>query len=502
MHTSTAALRERNRALMHPRNRYKERPPDFAALARTDEAFAKLLQPASSGGGGIAQLDWSTPQAALELCRVLLWHDFGVRWEMPPDRLSPTVPSRLNYLLWLEDLLAPQSGDAVLGVDIGTGASCIYPLLGRAQLGWRFLATDIDPASVAAARHNVALNGWEAQVEVREVGVPPDAQPRGAAPLLCGVLREGERAAFCMCNPPFYDEAEAEARPGPAPRHAPCAGSRGEQFTPGGEVGFVLRLVRESQQLGAQVGWYTSLLGRKASLRPVLRALRKARAPRVRTAELAQGVTLRWVVAWSFASAAGDAAAAGAGGRASERRVKTFAAPAVSEAEVRARIRSFLGEGWAPEEDGRGAAATEAEAAIAAIEAGASAAEGTSAEGEAAEAEAADEAAHTETVECLARGRLACTHATGGAAGGESGGEADGFVFEVRLVRSPSLDERGDDEAVGDGELSVQVHLCEGHGAAAASFWAWAERMRNDVVRDTRKWRRLAARTRTRGAEA
>ena len=39
-----------------------------------------------------------------------------------------------------------------LAVDIGTGASCIYPLLGRAQLGWRFLATDIDPASVAAAR--------------------------------------------------------------------------------------------------------------------------------------------------------------------------------------------------------------------------------------------------------------------------------------------------------------------------------------------------------------
>ena len=61
MHTSTAALRERNRALMYPRNRYKERPPDFAALARTDEAFAKLLQPASSGGGGISQLDWSTP---------------------------------------------------------------------------------------------------------------------------------------------------------------------------------------------------------------------------------------------------------------------------------------------------------------------------------------------------------------------------------------------------------------------------------------------------------
>ena len=39
MHTSSAALRERNRLLMHPRNRYKERPPDFAALNRYGWAY-------------------------------------------------------------------------------------------------------------------------------------------------------------------------------------------------------------------------------------------------------------------------------------------------------------------------------------------------------------------------------------------------------------------------------------------------------------------------------
>ena len=186
MHTSTPALRARNAALMHPRNRYKDRPPDFVALARADAAFARLLLP-----GG--QLDWSSPQATTELCRVLLLHDFGVRWELPPDRLCPTVPSRLNYLLWLEDLLALPSavggrgagaseeasgGDtaapAPLGVDIGTGASCIYPLLGVAQLGWRFIATEIDPVSVGAARRNVSLNGWEESIDVRAVPAPEE----------------------------------------------------------------------------------------------------------------------------------------------------------------------------------------------------------------------------------------------------------------------------------------------------------------------------------------
>ena len=107
-----------------------------------------------------------------------------------------------------------------------------------------------------------------------------------------------------------------------------------------------------------------------------------------------------------------------------------------------------------------------------------------------------------ESVESLARGRLPCTStAAGGGSGaggaGEGGAGGDSFVFEVRLVRSPPhTDATGGaaDAAGGGSELSVQVHLCEGHGAAAASFWAWAERLRNDVIRDTRKWRRLAAR--------
>jgi 23S rRNA A1618 N6-methylase RlmF len=33
---------------------------------------------------------------------------------------------------------------AVRGIDVGTGASAIYPLLGTSVYGWAFLATDID----------------------------------------------------------------------------------------------------------------------------------------------------------------------------------------------------------------------------------------------------------------------------------------------------------------------------------------------------------------------
>ena len=43
---------------------------------------------------------------------------------LPEDRLVPMVPQRLNYIHWLEDLLAEEGGkvpqgDGVCGVDIG-----------------------------------------------------------------------------------------------------------------------------------------------------------------------------------------------------------------------------------------------------------------------------------------------------------------------------------------------------------------------------------------------
>ena len=46
----------------------------------------------------------------------------------------------------------------------GTGASCIFPLLGAASYGWNFVATEIDPESVASARSNVDANQLQGKV--------------------------------------------------------------------------------------------------------------------------------------------------------------------------------------------------------------------------------------------------------------------------------------------------------------------------------------------------
>lgn len=72
---------------------------------------------------------------------------YFARW-IPDGQLCPTVPNRSNYIHWIEDLLASDiivrnnnSKENVRGFDIGTGANCIYPLLGASLLGWSFVGS-------------------------------------------------------------------------------------------------------------------------------------------------------------------------------------------------------------------------------------------------------------------------------------------------------------------------------------------------------------------------
>lgn len=57
---------------------------------------------------------------------------------------------------------------------------------------------------------------------------------------------------------------------------------------PGGELAFVRRMIADSQQLRGRVHWYTSMLGKKASLKRLRTELMDAGATALRTTEFAQ----------------------------------------------------------------------------------------------------------------------------------------------------------------------------------------------------------------------
>ena len=60
------------------------------------------------------------------LSEALLLADFGLSVHLPLNRLIPAVPQRLNYILWLEDLLSDDKKDSVTGIDVG---ECYYLMI-------------------------------------------------------------------------------------------------------------------------------------------------------------------------------------------------------------------------------------------------------------------------------------------------------------------------------------------------------------------------------------
>lgn len=180
----------------------------------------------------------------------------------------------------------------VRGIDVGTGANCIYALLGATMNKWKFVATEIDSESYECAKENVARNHLEAMISVKRTH---------SNKLLVEPLQDEppeRKFHFVMCNPPFFDNMdEADTNP-----DASCMGSANEMVFPGGEVAFIGRMIEESVELQTRVLWFTSMIGRKSSLRKLLALLREKQVQSTRTTEFFQGRTKRWGIAWTFSA--------------------------------------------------------------------------------------------------------------------------------------------------------------------------------------------------------
>mmetsp|Transcript_39630 Transcript_39630/g.64246 ORF Transcript_39630/g.64246 Transcript_39630/m.64246 type:complete len:361 (+) Transcript_39630:268-1350(+) len=182
-----------------------------------------------------------------------------------------------------------RTGAAVQGVDIGAGYSCIYPLLGTKIAGWSFLGTDIDPLALEYAASIIERNKLQDKIQLR-------LAKEGS--VLDGVLSPDESFDFCMCNPPFFETLDDTGLNPVKDFHQ--AGSANELVTDGGEVAFVSRIIEDSLILRHQIRWYTSMLGRKVSLKPLKEKLHSYGITNIRLTEFIQGRTTRWGIAWSF----------------------------------------------------------------------------------------------------------------------------------------------------------------------------------------------------------
>ena len=176
---------------MHPRNPYKLNPPDFKKLAERYPDFKKHVHFSKAGKPFV---NFRIPEVVRSLAICLFDKDYNLQIQLPSDRLAPTLPSRINYILWVEDLLNCLSNveSNITILDVGCGSSCVYPLLGcRINPSWTFIATEIDERNISFAKKNVENNELSEKITIKQ------ADKNAALLENCGF-------DICMCNPPFF----------------------------------------------------------------------------------------------------------------------------------------------------------------------------------------------------------------------------------------------------------------------------------------------------------
>lgn len=279
---------------MHPRNIYKT-PPNFKKLAMQYPEFRQFVHQDLTG---TITLDFRDLKSLRALSCILLKEDFGLDVEIPLNKLIPTIPLRLNYILWIEDLLAliGKTSNDIIGLDIGTGASCIYPLLAAKKNMWRMIATEMESDSFDCAKMNVEKNNLTDLIKLIQVNKDQFIES----------VISNEKLDFCMCNPPFFASTQ-ELHPffksrtanRPHPKNAFCAATN-EVVSKGGEVEFISHIIEESQRLRDQITIYTTMVGHKSSLPPLKSKLRELKVSSFKETEFCQGNTTRWGLAWTY----------------------------------------------------------------------------------------------------------------------------------------------------------------------------------------------------------
>lgn len=301
----------KQKAELHARNLHRNRY-DFPQLIEHCPELSSFVSPNKYGD---LSIDFSNPEAVKILNKALLKYFYHVEhWDIPDGFLCPPIPGRADYIHYLADLLSERNdhkipkGKAVQVLDIGVGANCIYPIIGHCSYGWRFVGTDINPASVNSAQLIIKANpNLSKAIDIRLQKTPKS--------IFKGMIKSTDRFDLTLCNPPFHSsqqEANATAMKklrnlGKQEKGAKLVlnfgGQKNELWCDGGEARFVCQMVEESVTFAQQCFWFSTLVSKKTTLPALLDALRRAGAIEVKTIDMAQGQKESRFVAWTFLDA-------------------------------------------------------------------------------------------------------------------------------------------------------------------------------------------------------
>jgi 23S rRNA (adenine1618-N6)-methyltransferase len=280
---------------MHPKNKHKD-GYDFNLLvsscpelkSRIIEKFGKLT------------IDFSDPLSVKLLNKALLKAHYQIHdWDIPEGFLCPPIPGRMDYLYHLADLMG--EGRSCKGLDIGTGSSCIYPILGVREFDWTFIASDIDERALESSSMIIERNpSLKKNIELRH---QKDSQF-----IFKNILNKNETIDFSLCNPPFHSSA-SEARASATRKiknlklkneRLNFGGMPHELWCAGGEKAFVTKMIKESVDYKNQVVWFTTLISKGENLNGLENLLKTLKVTDIKVIEMKLGQKISRILAWTY----------------------------------------------------------------------------------------------------------------------------------------------------------------------------------------------------------
>lgn len=297
---------------LHPRNIHNK-SYDFKVLIKSHPSLAPFVK---ENQYGELSINFSGEEAVLNLNQALLSHFYDVaKWSVPKGNLVPPIPGRVDYLHYIADLLAEDNqgkipvGPKIKGLDIGTGATCIYPILGNSIYGWKFVGSDINSESINHSNQILRDNPkLKKNIKLRF--------QKDSGSIFNGLIKSDEKFDFTMCNPPFYsskeeaDEARAKkiknlninkAKKGhKQTARSNFGGQHNELWCEGGEKAFISQMIKESVEFKDQCKWFTSLVSHKENLEELEQYLVKHKAQKSRVIEMIHGQKIAHILVWRF----------------------------------------------------------------------------------------------------------------------------------------------------------------------------------------------------------
>ncbi|AND62929.1 23S rRNA (adenine(1618)-N(6))-methyltransferase [Flavobacterium covae] len=290
---------------LHPRNKHNQNY-DFDALIAVAPELEKHVGINKFGNQSI---DFAHPDAVRALNKALLKHFYQIDYyELPKINLYPPIPGRADYIHHLADIIAKgingtlPTGSGIRILDIGTGANCIYPILGNKIYGWTFVGTEIDKPAKLTAEKIIQENKLTNAINIR--------LQESRRNIFRNIIQPNEKFDAVLCNPPFHNSRE-EATKGTTRKLKNLGktiegkpvlnfgGQNNELWCEGGEKAFITNMIYESVHFKSQVKWFTSLVSKKENLKNFETILKKLKA-KFEIIPMKQGNKTTRILAWHF----------------------------------------------------------------------------------------------------------------------------------------------------------------------------------------------------------